>query len=140
MREYLISHGWLLIPAALVGVLLLAAGLFVIGDVEQNYCSGFRYFTFIDQRADGNGYMMQLINGNMPIIITGFSVASLGEDTSPYVSMENIQPGNAFVVKTGPIGAESGSLFGNMAVSIRYDVINGESGKTDSAVCFGKVG
>ncbi len=140
MREYLISHGWLLMPAALVGALLLAAGLFVLSDVEQNYCSGFRYFTFVDQRASADGYTMQLINGNMPVMITGFSVASLGEDTSPYVSMENIQPGNAFVVKTGPIGVETGRLFSNMAVSIRYDVINGEANQSDSALCFGKVG
>ncbi len=140
MREYLISHGWLLIPAALVGVLLLGAGLFVMSDVEQNYCSGFRYFTFIDQRASADGYMLQLVNGNNPIIITGFTVASQAEDTSPYVSMENIQPGNAFVVKTGSIGIGSGNLFSSMAVSIRYDIINGKANQTDSAVCFGKVG
>ncbi len=139
MREYLISHGWLLIPAALVGVFLVAAGLFVLGDFEQNSCSGFRYFTLVDQRANENGYMLQLINGNMPIIITGFSVASLAEDTGPYVSMENIQPGNAFVVKTGPIGVGQGRLFSSMAVRIRYDVINGESGQSDSAVCAGRV-
>jgi len=140
MREYLISHGWLLIPATLVGIFLVAAGLFAVGNVEQNFCTGFRYFTFVDQRETADSYMVQLLNGNKPIIVTSVEAGPVS-DSNPYVSEENIQPGRAFAIRTismEPSGTTR-SDFNNMALVIHYDVINGAVNLTDRAVCSGMV-
>ena len=137
--EYLISHGWLLIPAALIGILLLAAGVFVLGGFEENFCSGFSYFTFVDQKAAGDGYTIQLLNGNTPVMVTGVMAGSVDDD-SPLVSQGNIQPGSAFIIRAKPLAVASGQPFSSTLVRISYDIINGESGLTDSAVCAGRVG
>ena len=136
--EYLISHGWLLIPAALVGILLLAAGVFVLGGVEQNFCSGFSYFTFIDQKATADGYTLQLVNGNIPVIVTGVMAGSVTDD-NPLASQGNIQPGSTFIIKAKPLAVAPGQPFSSTLVRVSYDVINGEHGKTDTAVCAGRV-
>jgi hypothetical protein len=137
-KEYLISHGWLLIPAAIAGAVILAFGLFVLGGMEQNGCAGFRYFAFIDHKATADGYSIQLINGNSPVIVREVVVGS-ASDSTPDVSMENVQPHNAFSIKTRPLNIQPGSPFSNTMISVRYDIINGEPGKTDTAWCAGRV-
>jgi len=134
----MISHGWLLLPAALIGILLLAIGMFVLGGVEQNYCAGFRYFSFADQKATADGYTLQLLNGNRPVMVTGIMAGSVA-DSNPLVSQGNIQPGNAFIIRAKPLAVAPGQPFSSTLVRIDYDIINGESGRTDSALCAGRV-
>jgi hypothetical protein len=136
--EYLISHGWLLIPAALIGLLILGFGVFLLGGFEQNGCAGFTYFSFIDHKATEADYSMQLINGNQPVIVTQVVVGSTF-DNKPGVSMENIQPHNTFVLVTEPLGMRAGLPFSSTMVRVRYDIINGPANLTDTAFCAGKV-
>ena len=136
--EYLISHGWLLIPAALVGIFIVALGVFMLGGFEQNGCAGFRYFTFVDQRATADAYSVQLINGGQPVIIRDV-MAGANLDAAPNVSLENIQPHNVFVIRTEPLGMRPGIAYSNAMVRISYDVINGPAGLADTAWCAGRV-
>jgi len=137
-REYLISHGWLLIPAAIIGVVAIVWGAIALSGIEQNGCSGFSYFGFIDHRADAGNYSIQLVNGANPVIITSVMVGP-NIDRNPYSSLENVQPGNQFVIRTKPLSLNPGVPFTNTIVRITYDVINGEPNRTDSAICAGRV-
>jgi hypothetical protein len=137
--EYLISHGWLLIPAAVVGLFALVVGIYVLSNPEQSGCFGFSYFSFIDQRADTHGYMIQLRNGVSPIIISGISVGASVNDNSPYSSKENVQPGEVFYISTKHLGLDQGEYYANLLTEIRYGIINGAQGMSDTGVCFGMV-
>jgi hypothetical protein len=137
-KEYMISHGWVLLPVALVGLLVAFFAIFSIGGFGQNNCTGLSYFSFVDHRADSGSYMIQLVNGNQPVIIRSVQIGSV-IDYAPEVSQANIQPGRTFTVRSMPMGLASGMQFRSTALRVEYDIINGETNRTDSAFCSGRV-
>ncbi len=140
--EYLMTYGWALIVIVIVVAALFALGILNPAAYQQKRCSGFQYFTYVDQKLSASEYVLHVKNGAESIAITGIKVGTGAIDASPTLSNTSaLQQGADFTIQTTnvPSGTTTGNSFSNMPVVVSYNVIDGITNNSDRGLCVGTV-
>ncbi|MBM3304262.1 MAG: hypothetical protein FJY76_04125 [Candidatus Aenigmarchaeota archaeon] len=139
--EYLMTYGWALLVIIIVGAALFALGVLNPATYQQRRCTGFQYFTYIDQKLTASDYEVNVRNGNQKAAVVGLMVGTSYETGVTLSNTSALQSGDTFTIKTAkvPSGLVAGNSFDSLNVQIVYNVEGGITNNTDTAACTGIV-
>ncbi len=137
--EYLMTYGWALLVIVIVAGALFAMGVLNPSTYQQKRCTGFQYFTYVDQKLNTTNFLIQLRNANQDITISSIKVGTAATDSTPNVSDSDIQEGDTFQIRTSNIPSVSTGASYNYNIEIGYGVTGGIPGQKDVATCIGTV-
>ena len=155
--EYLMTYGWALLVIIIVGAALFALGVLNPATYQQRRCTGFQYFTYMDQKADDGTpdvFTIQLRNGVNDMNVSSIKVGGVtawNNSIDMNLSGEGGWTGSGAtssaagwlgqgkvltVIGVVPNALSSGT-YDDLLVTVTYNVKNGIQGNTDTATCVG---
>jgi hypothetical protein len=143
--EYLMTYGWALLVIIIVGAALFALGVLNPATYQQKTCSGFQYFTYVDHKLNTSALVLNLRNANQRINVTSIKIGAALE-IDPYypngtlsIAEPMAQAAN-FIIRTLNVPVvTAGAVYSDVNITVRYDVIDGIVGNTESFTCTGTV-